>query len=83
MHATNPHRARPTNRDPPRPPGEEAGGAAATAPQDPDGTEGFESRRDGVDDETEVVTMTHGTDPAFDDGHGDATASGATGVTSR
>ena len=81
MHATTPHRPRPTNPDPPRPPGEEANGAAATAAGRPAGTEGFESRRDAVGDETAARTMTHGTDPTFDGGHGDATTSGATGVT--
>lgn len=78
MHGTHPHPPRTTNRDPSRPSGEGTTGAAATANGAPDGTEAYEAPRDAVADETDARTMTHRTDPGFEDAHSDATGATAT-----
>lgn len=81
MHAIHPHRPRPTNHEPLRPPGEGAAGATATATGRPAGTDGFEGRRDPVDEEADATTMTDRTTPTADDANGDATGGGPAGVT--
>lgn len=73
MHGTHPHPPRTTNRDPPRPSGDEATAAAAATGGAPGRIEADGSPRDGVDDETDARTTTH-RDPGRDDAHSDATA---------